>query len=111
MLKSVIEALIEHGDLDLSEKFLNSFPIDYRQTSEFLRAEFLLLNESAALDKILTHGRKLIKNGIKDPKIYEILIHRALQAKLKRAAENLAYEAASFWPQEKGKFLKLIEEP
>ncbi|HAR42691.1 MAG TPA: hypothetical protein DCS07_08715 [Bdellovibrionales bacterium] len=58
----------------------------------------------------MTQGRNLLKKGVHDPAIYEILVKRALQAKLKRAAETMAYEAATLWPDNKARFLKLIEE-
>ena len=110
MLEKTILTLLEYGELGLADRFLGHFPLDHRHRPEFLRAEFMILNESASLDKILTQGRNLLKKGVHDPAIYEILVKRALQAKLKRAAETMAYEAATLWPDNKARFLKLIEE-
>jgi CheY-like chemotaxis protein len=107
ILKEIVQALIDFGLAKECRTFLDKFPPDAQITEEYWLLQFYVVNVEGDPNIIIEMGRGLIQKGIKDEKLYAIMIQRSKENKLDRAVESLLHSAVSLFPDKKEYFEKL----
>ncbi len=108
IFREVIVSLVENKMLEEASYFLNHFQINGEAGSKedtLLRTlRFLISNQTETVSQVIEYGRKLIAEEVFDPMIFEVMIQRANEAKLKAYAETLVFDAIRRWPELKHRF-------
>lgn len=102
----IISTLLEHKLDDDADKFLKKFPPETRNSSEFLVSEVLVLDKKGSASLAITSGRQLLAQGIKDYRLYLMMIRRSQKAGLALAVEDLIQQACAAFPDKKELFQK-----
>lgn len=111
IMMEIIGTLLEYGLEKEAQKFLQKFPPEMRRRNEFLVSEVLVLDRSTSLSMSIDRGRELLARGIKDPKLYLMMIKRSKEAGLQAAVEDLVRQACTAFPDKKEQFEKAATEP
>ncbi|MEK6579052.1 MAG: response regulator [Bdellovibrionota bacterium] len=110
ILKEIVTSLLAVDMLNESREFLKRFPLESRDTSEYLATEFMLTNRTHPATFIVSQGRKLVDSGIADPSIYKIMIERSKQLGVIQSAESFAFEGSEKWPELKSEFHRILKD-
>jgi len=109
VLSEIIPVLIENNLPEEAEKFLKRFPPETHKGKEFQVMNFLILNGKSAPSLVVEQGRRLLAQGIEDPRLYEVMIKRSVEANLGAAAEDLVRSAVAKYPAKKELFESLLK--
>lgn len=107
VFKEAIVSLVDNQFLTEADEILAEFKPKDDKDSFYHGLRFLLVNSSSTPSQVIEQGRKCIEDGVSDPTIYEIMIKRAYEVKLKDYAEMLKFDACKKWPHLKGNFEQL----
>ena len=108
LLREIVLALADGGMAHELDPFLTRFPQEERAKVDFKALDYLSLANHSPLHVTLERGRKLIKEGFKDPMIFRILIEATAKAGFIDQAENLVHDAVGLWPDKKPIFITLL---
>lgn len=108
-IKEVILILLDENLHADAAEFLKRFDPALHTTPEYLSLEYRVYEKILPRHTIVITGRKLLKQGVHDPSVYEILIRHTREAGYADSAESLAHDAAQRWPERKAEFLKLVQ--
>src|ERR1019366_2283905 len=89
VLREIVTMLASFKLPEPAAAFLKRFPAETQKESDYLCAEFALLNLTAKIEEIIMHGRKLIREGVQDPLLHRIMIRRENEFGHADAAETL----------------------
>jgi CheY-like chemotaxis protein/Tfp pilus assembly protein PilF len=98
ILREIVQTLLDHRLTQKAKGFLTHFPAATRQSEDYLVLRFQIENTTGDMLTILTVGRSLLADGITNPKLYEIMVHRLKEAKCDDEAKELAKEAVQKFP-------------
>jgi tetratricopeptide (TPR) repeat protein len=98
VLREAALALARQGHYREADFFISAFPEQERQTTEFRTLDYFVMSKSQPLHLVLQRGRELLRDGIQDPLIYELLIEACKRAGHHDEAESLALDAQRLWP-------------
>lgn len=104
ILAEIVPMLLEHKLAEEAERFLQKFPPETRKGPEYLVMEMLVLEGKTSASLAISRGRELLAQGIKDPRLYEIMIRKSKEAGLDSAVEDLVRDATSAFPEKKTAF-------
>lgn len=107
-LSQIIQELIEIKEFEEAENWLQKFSPDYQITDDYKVLSFLIHCGTRPLHECLLKGRKLVSDGVEDERLYTTLLALYLQIGKRDAAENLAYDAARLFPDNREYFLGQI---
>ena len=102
----IISSLLEYDLEKEADKFLQKFPPESRRRSEFLICEVLVLDRKSTVSLAISRGRELLAQGIKDVRLYVMMIRRSQEAGLAAAVEDLMQQAVAAFPDKKEVFQK-----
>lgn len=108
-LAQILNTLLEQGDFARAEHYLRLFPTDKRSGEIYKLLNFLVLDYKGSAQEVILQGRKIIKAGIYDPRVYEIMIRRSVEVKLSRWVDAFLEEALSRWPEMSERFTRWIQ--
>ena len=91
-----------------ADEFMKRFPPETQSTPDYQVAELLVLDQLGTRSAVIDRGRALVKQGVYDAVIYQILVRRSLGAGLKDSAETFARDATQRWPELKNEFAALM---
>ncbi len=109
IIRRIIDSFIKYNEPALGRELLDSLPDEVKLDATWRLLDFeiySLLSQSSFA--IIEKGRELIRNGVHNLKLYDIIIQKALEAKSKRVAEALAYEAYQAYPDHQERFLGFL---
>jgi DNA-binding NarL/FixJ family response regulator len=109
ILREIVQALLDHRLATEATQFLARFPVETHTSSEYQILDFLIANQISTISSILTKGRDLLQKGVKDERVYEVMIARYIEGKLFSAADDLLSDAIAKFPDSKEKFEKLYQ--
>lgn len=104
IIMEVIGTLLENGHSKEAQQFVQKFPAEFRTSNEFKISEVLLLDRTGSLSLAIDRGRELISKGVKDVRLFTIMIKRSKDAGLGAAVEDLLQQAISAFPDKKEEF-------
>ena len=110
ILREIIMALVEYGLLKFADEYLGRFPPDTQSGKDYLTMKLLIAHNSTPALRVVDTGRDILKMGIQDPLVYQILISRTGEAGLNASVQDLVNKAAALWPEKKDFFQKLAED-
>src|SRR5205823_5240783 len=90
--------------------FMKRFPADSMSGKDYQASQYILLARQSPPAITVEEGRKVLKQDIHDPLIYETLIRASVTANFKDYAENLLGEAQKRFPDEKDSFKKAFDQ-
>jgi CheY-like chemotaxis protein len=107
-LREIVMLLVKFNLPDPAEVFLRRFSPEDRINVDFLCSDFAVLDimPGTKVEDIIVRGRKLIRDGVREPVIHRILIRREKQTGHLDLAENLLTDALSAWPDQADSFRK-----
>lgn len=109
LLSEIALVLIENKQLDLATEVLKRFPAESQDQNTYLIPEFILAASQNHDDLFnIYYGRKLIKRGAQDLRVYQIVITSLVAKEKHHEAEDLISEAQKLWPDQKELFSTLI---
>lgn len=108
-LSEIIHSLVDSNLPAEADQVLRRYPPETQSSTEYLALDLLISLKLVSLPITVQKGRKLIRDGRKDPLIYRVLIEASARAGLKDAAESLANQACQLWPARSAIFLKAAE--
>jgi DNA-binding NarL/FixJ family response regulator len=103
-LREIVTSLANRGLHPEAERFLREFPPVSQRDPTYLAMEYLVLSGTATLSRTVEVGRKLVRDGISDPVIYQVLIRSSRKAGFADSAESLMHDAIKRWPDLKTRF-------
>ena len=108
-IRYAIEGLVENKMVDRAKELLGRFPSDLQSGEDFLTSEYLVESGAKGPAQVLHHGRRLIKEGIRNVAIYRTMIEGCLEAGFGDSAIHLYQCAAREWPELRGHFAGRID--
>ena len=109
ILMDIILTLLDHGLAQDAEVFLRRFPAELSNSNDYLLMRFLILNALGKTPKIIDEGRLLLARGIKDERLYLVMIQRSMEAKLWSAAAILYNDALNIFSKNRPIFEHLVK--
>jgi tetratricopeptide (TPR) repeat protein len=100
----MIEALVEYGLIDNTDKFISRLKTSDPGSKELIAAQFLTIDKSASPVDVVNKGRSVIRDGVEFPSVYQKLISNSLMAGYKDSALELAAHAIKKWPDKSNLF-------
>jgi CheY-like chemotaxis protein len=108
VLREIVLMLVNFNLVEPAQAFLRRFPPETQGDSDYLCADFAVLNLTGKIEDIIVRGRKLLRQGVQDPLLHKIMIRREAEFGHADAADQLATEAMSIWPQNAEEFRGLL---
>ena len=108
ILSEIILTLLDHGLGHDAEQFLRRFPAESGNSNEYLLMRFLILNSLGKTPKIIDEGRLLLARGIREERLYLVMIQRSMEAKLWSAAAILYHDALNIFSKNRPVFEQLV---
>lgn len=108
ILREIVQALLDFEMAKEAKVYLSKFPPESQIEPDYLLMSFQVLNAEGNVSKVVDFGRELLSKGIKDERLYSIMIRRSMEAKLTSAAESLLHEAILSYPDRKAQFEQLV---
>lgn len=109
-MEKIIETLIAYKRYNDAEKMLKQFPQHQRESEIFKYLDFKVSVFSTNDNSVINYGRKLIKDGIKYPFVYEATIEKLYKTKKDNMAESVVYKAIEVFPDKRDHFAKMLKE-
>lgn len=104
VLREIVQMLVSFNLAEPAAAFLKRFPPETQTESDYLCADFAVLDLTGKIEVIIVRGRKLLRDGVQDPALHRIMIRREAEFGHLDAAETLLTEASSIWPHEAESF-------
>ncbi len=108
ILSDIIQTLLDHGLAGDAEEFLRRFPAESSNSNDFLLMRFLILNAQGRTPKIIDEGRLLLSRGVRDERLYLVMIKRSMEARLWSAASILYHDALNLFSKNRKVFEQLV---
>ena len=108
IIREIVLTLLDAKIAGEAEKFLGRYPLDQRQNPEFRLLDLEVRNGLMAAPAIIDLGRKLVAENVVSPRLFEILVTRALEMKAQALAENLMHDGVSRFPELKERLSRLF---
>jgi DNA-binding response OmpR family regulator len=109
IVKEIIMALIEFKLDNSAEAYMAQLSSDYRITPEYQALMYLFEDRKIGKAESISRGETLIRKGVDDPLIYEVLIQRLVEDGHTPRAQELAQIAGQKWPELKAKLAKFAQ--
>jgi DNA-binding response OmpR family regulator len=110
ILKSITSTCEEHGKIDFLFELLEKSDLEKWPSSAQVFHFYTMHLTSTNDQQIITYGEKLIKNKVKDPMVYKVLIKRGIQAARKSSfIDGLVFEASNAFPDFRDEFNTLAK--
>lgn len=110
LLKEIVLILTQYEKFDVGAEVLGRFPMETRNSDNYLVAEYVLEDRRKADPLFSIYiGRKLIQSGLKDLLIYRVLIQSLVKVGKNDEVEDCLAEVNKLWPDQKESFLKSIK--
>ena len=108
-IKEIVQTLIDSRLAGEAAKMLERYPPEAQKTPEYLYLDFQILDLTASAIAVLNRGRDLIRIGVETDRVYEIMLHRAIESKNARMSESLLNTCQAKFPAVHANFLKDVE--
>jgi hypothetical protein len=108
IMSEIVSTLLEYGINDEAAEFLKKFPAESQKSSDYEIAKFLVENTDENVSRTIDTGRSLLAAGIKDLRVYEVMIDRSLEAGLGSSVEDIVHEAMAKFPDQKARLEEII---
>lgn len=109
IIREIVLNLLEAKMAAEAAKFLDRFPLDARQTPEYLLLDFQIFSAQQPPGPVVTKGRELLRQGVFDEKFFEIMITKAVEADVTSSAEAFVHDASSKFPGMREFFESLLK--
>ncbi len=109
ILYSVIKSLLQAGAKNKAQQVLDDFSTEQTEGTDFSIMELEIIFETEEAGKAFNLGSSLLKKGIRDYRVYEIVIKSSV--KLGRSADaisNVLFEAVKAYPEKKDFYDNLL---
>jgi CheY-like chemotaxis protein len=100
----IIETLVDFKLLDEAERFLSRLGKLAPDSEDYLISNFLISTLYDDLNASIQMGRKLLRDGVESPAVYEKLIAQSIKGEYVDAAEELFLTGCKKWPDRTGDF-------
>ena len=104
-----IETLLDFGFKDDATKFLDRMKKTALGSDHYKIADFRMGCATLAPAHCVNEGKKLLKEGIESPSVYESLIRVSLLSGFSEYAETVSEEAKKKWPKQAVRFTILSQ--
>lgn len=100
VVREVFLDLTRLGKSDDVEILKALIPAETQKSVEFKALNFECLNVVATAPQVLQAGVELLKNGVKNPQLFEIVIRRSIELNRSQASiEQIVHEACQTYPE------------
>jgi CheY-like chemotaxis protein len=103
-LREIVVSLAEEGLIAEAGTFLKRFTSAGRGESDFLVADFSLAFHEMPPADTVQRGRAMLKQGVSDPGVHELLIRAAVRAESAAQVEEFLGDAKKKWPDQAARF-------
>ncbi|MEW6055877.1 MAG: response regulator [Bdellovibrionota bacterium] len=109
ILREIVQVLVDHGLAKEARNFLNKFPAESHTSEDYLIMRFQILNLEGNHSLLISEGRDLLAKGLRDPRLFTIMLNRSAEANLDMAVDNIYNDAIRFFPERKTEFEELYQ--
>ncbi len=108
-ISKVVRILLEAQQIDEAEKFLMMFPMDKRDSAEFLQLDFEIVHKTREPLEVLERGKRAIDDGKASPEIYREVVKILIHQNKKTAAEHIIFKSSKTHPDLKAELYSILE--